>query len=141
MGQGSAWGMKAVVQEHPMGCGIACVACVSGVSYSDAFKVVLRRSASTRGYFCRELVQALSRLRFEYDCKKANAKTRKHIKKEGTIVFIAPSKRYPKGHYLAKTKKGWMNPWVNFPCIVPAKAGFNKKLPGKALWVIFESKN
>ncbi len=130
--------MKAVVQEHPMGCGIACVACVSGVSYSAVFKVIKREYALARGYFCRELVQALSRLGFEYDYKKVNAKTRKYINKEGTIVFIAPSKKYPRGHYLVRTRKGWMNPWINFPSIVPAKADFTKKLPGKAQWVIFQ---
>ena len=90
--------MKAVAQEHPMGCGI---------------------------------------LGLEYVHKKVTSKTRKYLENEGSIVFIAPSKKYPRGHYLARTKKGWMNPWVNFPRIMPAKAGFNRKLPGKAQWVIF----
>ena len=129
--------MKAVAQEHTMGCGVACVACVSGVSYSAVFKVLSREHALTRGYFCKELVHALALLGLEYVHKKVTSKTRKYLENEGSIVFIASSKKYPRGHYFARTKKGWMNPWVNFPSITPAKAGFNRKLPGKAQWVIF----
>lgn len=130
--------MKAVVQEHPMGCGIACVACVSGVPYSDVFKVIPRYRASIRGYFCRELVHALALLGLEYIHRKVTPKTRGYLNNVGTIVFIAHSKKYPGGHYLVRTRKGWMNPWINFPSIVPAKAGFTKKLPEKAQWVIFQ---
>lgn len=63
---------------------------------------------------------------------------RKTPDKSGTIVFIAKSKKYPEGHYLLKTSKGWMNPWVNFPEITPARAGFQKRLPGKVVWVMHE---
>ena len=128
--------MKAVVQEHLMGCGVACVACAAGVSYSAALKVLPRKYASTRGFFCRELVHALARLGLEYSHRKVIAKTRKYLKIDRAIAFVAPSRRYPKGHYLVRTKRGWMNPWINFPSI-SVKAGFNTMLPGKAQWVIF----
>ena len=56
---------------------------------------------------------------------------------EGVIVFIERSKKYPAGHYVIKTKKGWMNSWINFPNIFPAESGFQKDLPGKAQWIIY----
>ncbi|MFH1915958.1 MAG: hypothetical protein ABIJ21_01725 [Nanoarchaeota archaeon] len=60
--------------------------------------------------------------------------------KPGTIVFIERNTTYPAGHYLLKTSRGWMNPWINYPKIKPAKAGFQQKIPGKILWIIFETK-
>jgi ABC-type bacteriocin/lantibiotic exporter with double-glycine peptidase domain len=130
--------MKAVVQEHPLGCGLACVACVANVSYSKVLKRVKSNLASTRGFYLKELVQALSKLGFNYVSGKLTEKTRKHLSREGTIVFIKRSRKYPAGHYLARTKKGWMNPWINFPSIVPAKAGFHARLPGTAQWIIYK---
>ena len=61
------------------------------------------------------------------------------------IRFLCPfigmkSNAAPAGHYLLKTKKGWMNPWINYPQIKPAKAGFQQKIPGKIQWIIFEDK-
>jgi len=60
------------------------------------------------------------------------------LNQNGAIVFVERSKKYPAGHYLIKTKKGWMNPWINFPNISSAKSGFQKVLPGKAQWIIYQ---
>jgi len=128
--------MKTIVQEHPMGCGLACVASVAGVSYSDVLKIVQKELATSRGYYCRELVDALGKFSLEYDYKKVTEKTKRYLRKDGVIVFVARSKKYPEGHYLVRTKKGWMNPWINYPIISPTRAGFNQKLPGKAQWII-----
>jgi ABC-type bacteriocin/lantibiotic exporter with double-glycine peptidase domain len=130
--------LRAVTQEQPMGCGIACVACVAGISYSKALNLFSLKKASTNGFYCKDILNALKELGLNYEYKKVTAKTKKYLKREGTIIFIRRSAKYPKGHYLVKTKRGWMNPWINFPSIKPAKAGFNKKLPGKAQWVLFE---
>lgn len=43
------------------------------------------------------------------------------------------------GHYILRTKKGWMNPWINYPSISPARAGFQKRLPGEVQWILFKS--
>lgn len=131
--------MKALVQEHIAGCGIACVAYAAGVKYSEALNLLPKEYASNRGYFCRELVHALAALGLSYSHRKVNSKTSRYINREGTIVFIEPSQKYPKGHYLVRVKNGWMNPWINFPVITPAKAGFARKLPGKVQWVIFRA--
>ena len=119
-----------------MGCGVACMACVLGIGYSKAIKLVSSKNASSKGYYCKDITKALRNSGLNYYYKKVTSKTKKYLKIEGTIVFIKRSIRYPKGHYLVKTKKGWMNPWINFP-EKPIKAGFNKRLPGKAQWVIF----
>ena len=129
--------LKAVVQEHSMGCGIACIACVAGIKYSKALKLVQAKYASTKGYYCKEIIKALGKLDLKYEYKKVTSNTKKHLEMEGTIVFIKRSSKYPKGHYLVKTNKGWMNSWINYPD-EPARAGFNKKLLGKAQWIIFK---
>ncbi|MBI5391734.1 hypothetical protein HZB00_01905 [Candidatus Woesearchaeota archaeon] len=63
---------------------------------------------------------------------------------ENTIVFIRRSKDYPAGHYLAKTKTGWMDPWINFDLsslnLNYAQSGFRKRLPEKAIYAVFPAK-
>ena len=130
--------MKKVVQEQPMGCGIACVASATGKTYGQVLKIVDIRLASGRGYYCKELVDALAKFGMKYDYKKVTEKTKLLLLRKGTIVFIARSNNYPEGHYLLRTENRWMNPWINYPTISPAKAGFEKKLPGKAQWVLFQ---
>jgi hypothetical protein len=61
------------------------------------------------------------------------------LKRTGTIVFSRFSQAYPQGHYLVRTKVGWMNPWINYPEIVPARSGITKKLPARATYAIFEA--
>ena len=131
--------MKLVVQKHLMGCGLACVACVTNTSYDAVLELSDQDHASSKGYMCRDLIKILAQLGQDYEYKKVNAKTRKHFDTIGSIVFIARSEEYPAGHYLVRTEKGWMNPWKNYPCISPAKAGWNEKLPGEAKWVLFPS--
>lgn len=124
--------MMAVVQEQGMGCAVACSASLLNISYKKALLLFKNRKGATScGYSCKEISDALRKKGKRYavvHLKKDNAYL---LKKNGTIVFIQRSKRYPEGHYLLKTKKGWMNPWINFPNISPAKAGYSKKLPEK----------
>lgn len=130
--------LKTVVQEHSMGCSIACIACVAGIKYSKVLKMASHRLIN--GYcFCIDIVKILKKLGFIYDYTKVTPKTKKYLEREGTIVFIKRSAKYPLGHFLAKTNKGWMDPWINYPIIAPARAGFNNKLPGKPQWVVFRS--
>ena len=127
--------MKLVTQEHPMGCAVACVASLTGKTYRRALELFIHPEyASSRGYYCQEICDALSSAGYSYAWKKA----RPHLIDDRTIVFIARSKAYPQGHFLLKTKRGWMNPWGNYPCIKPAKALFQKDLPGKLEWIIYQ---
>ena len=129
--------MKAIVQEDLMGCGIACVACALNCSYGDAKRLFNAKYADNRGYFCRDIVKALNKNRLRYSFSKVTENNKNKVNGIGTIVFIRRNKKYPQGHYLIKTRKGFMNSWINFPEITHASAGFQKRLPGKAEWIIY----
>ena len=132
--------MRLITQEDPMGCGIACVATVLERDYTSTRRLFDTRHAATRGYYCRDLIQALRKKGRSYRFTKAQSKNEDLLDIVGTIVFIERSKKYPEGHYLVRTQEGWMNPWINFPHITPAQSGFQKKLPGKAQWILFSIK-
>jgi hypothetical protein len=129
--------MKAVTQEEPMGCGIACVAFLLKVPYKKAKSMFKHPEHSfTRGFYCGEITNVLNKGELNYSFSKINPDSKKMIR-IGAIVFTARNKNYPGGHFLVKTKRGWMNPWINFPLISPAKSGFQSNLPGKIQWVIY----
>ena len=132
---------KPITQEDLMGCSVACVAFALNKSYKSTKSLFDKpKDVSFRGYYCREIVKALKRGGLNYKFSKLTQKN-KEVKKKlnnfGTIVFIKRNKKYPQGHYLVKTKRSWMNPWINFSSINPAKSGFKKKLPGKPQWIIY----
>ena len=53
---------KKVAQEDAMGCGLACVASVCGLSYARTKGTLFRNIGDIRrGFYCRELVRALAR--------------------------------------------------------------------------------
>ncbi len=121
-----------------MGCAVACVASLLGTSYKRALVLFNNKPyAPTKGYYCKDISKALKKRRLVYVWKKVLLGVNPLLNKEGVIVFIARSKKYPAGHYLLKTDRGWMNPWINFPEIAPAKAGFQKRLPGKPQWIMY----
>lgn len=134
--------MKSITQEDMMGCGIACVSLIFKKSYQSTKKLFDNPEyASTRGYYCRELVKILNKNGLNYTYSKINNKNKKLLKKKGIIIFIKRSKKYPAGHYLVKINKNWMDPWINFNIknleIKKAKAGFRKRLTGEPQWVIY----
>ena len=130
--------MKPVTQEQSMGCAVACVASLLRISYSKVLEFFKKsKAASSVGYYCRDICQALQKAGKKYQYQHVSPKNKRFLSKTGVIVFIKKSKQYPLGHYLLRTAKGWMNPWINYPHIKPAKAGIQKRLPGKAQWVIF----
>lgn len=126
--------MEPVTQEDLAGCGIACTAFVLKKTYSETKKLFDESLASFEGYYCEDIVKALALqgMKFSY----IEYSGEKDIR-EGSIVFIGRDEKYPIGHYLVKTARGWMNPWINFPCITPAESGFQKEIPGKIEWVIY----
>ncbi len=133
--------MKLVTQEHPFGCGVACVASLCGIGYNSALKLFGKPSyARTRGYYCSEVCSALVKKGRYCVFQKYSIRSSALLSQAGTIVFVSRSEEYPYGHYLLKTLSGWMNPWINHPCIKPARAGFQRKLPGKPQWIISEGR-
>lgn len=130
--------VESITQEDEWGCSIACVAFVTKNSYQDAKKFFTHPEyASTKGYYCGSIVHALKKLGLNYFFRKIKEENKNLIKKENSIVFIGRDKKYPEGHFLIKTKKGWMDPWINLP-EEPRKSGFRKKLPGNPTWIIYE---
>lgn len=63
MGRGSKYdAIQKVAQEDAMGCGLACVASVCGLSYARTKGTLFRNIGDIRrGFYCRELVRALAR--------------------------------------------------------------------------------
>ena len=132
--------MKPVVQEHPMGCAVACVASLCGISYKSALRRFKKpEHAWGRGYYCREICAALGKENFMYAYFPKSVFAKRGVRiPVGTIVFIARSKKHVYGHFLLKTPRGWMNSWVNEPVMTPVKAAFERRLPGRAQWIIYE---
>ena len=129
--------MKLVTQEGPMGCGVACVASLLGLSYKEARKLFDDGSVKDRttGFYNKDFVKALAKVNIRAKGCSIKKWGNKRIK-PGTIVFSRRSKLYPVGHFLLKTEGGWMNPWKTGATIKEAKAGWEKRFPGKKDWVI-----
>lgn len=122
-----------------MGCGAACVAFVARETYDDIAVMLGKREATTRGFRLRELIVALSNLGHSYNAHRTDGTWRKALNRDGTIVFIERSARYPFGHYLVRYDNKWMDPWVNLVVnrdIRHAKSGFRRRLPGRAQWIL-----
>ena len=135
--------MESITQKDNLGCSVACVAFVCKKSYYFTKKKYFTNlgEANKTGFLCKDIVTALKKAGKNYDYRyiKRNKKYKK-----SSIVFIKRSKKYPEGHFLTYTGKNWMDPWINFniknPEVKKAKAGFRKKLPGKAIYEIFPMK-
>ena len=134
--------MTPVTQEHSSGCAVACVAAILGISYKRALRLFEKPGyAGTRGYYCREIVKALGKNGKDYSYSYLKSGKKKLTSIPFSIVYVHKSRKYPLGHFLARAEDGsWMDPWINYPLVKPAKSGFRKKLPGKAGWVIYPVK-
>lgn len=122
--------LKPIPQEHAMGCGLACVAFLVGISYQRVVSLDDEpRRAWTRGYYCPELVELLSRLGRKYKWRAVTRRLRSIQIPNGSIVFVERSEEWPEGHYFVKVAENkYMNPWVNSPSIKSVRAGFQKKV-------------
>jgi hypothetical protein len=132
--------LKSVAQEDAFGCGIACVAFVCGISYEDAKALFQKHEGTKPDCYCPDVVAALSKAGRRYSWRRI---VRRPRYKDGSIIFVAKSRRLPAGHYLVRWKGRWMDPWKNLdisdPRIRKARAGFRKRLPGKASYYVFQS--
>ncbi|PIN90454.1 hypothetical protein COU61_02665 [Candidatus Pacearchaeota archaeon CG10_big_fil_rev_8_21_14_0_10_35_13] len=133
--------IKAIAQETPMGCAIACIASILNKSQSSIIKdsgLNVEKSWN-HGYYCGEIVRILKNNGRRYKFSKVTEKTKHLIDKDRSIVFVK-GKNERVGHYLVRDKLNnrWMESWINFPKMNPAKAGFVKKLPDTPRWVIYE---
>ncbi len=131
-----------ITQEHGMGCAVACVAFVLGVSYHQALQLFeYPNCAWTTGYYCKDIIKSFEKVARGYEYELFNIiRHANFLKTPGTIIFINEGSSYPAGHYLAQSKEElWMNPWINYPIITPAQSGFQATIPGKIGYIIFEN--
>ena len=131
--------MKSITQKHAFGCGAACVAFASRLPYEKIIEVLGENEANERGFYCKELVGALQTLGKEYEYKYIKPHILLCLEKPGTIVFMKRGKIYTAGHFVVRSEKGWMDPWINFSenqDISKAKSGFRKELPEKPIYAI-----
>jgi hypothetical protein len=129
-----------VTQEDSLGCGVASVAYVLGITYKDAMLYFDPNEVKKSGCYCKDLLGAMKENKINCCYKYLRKHLRKKIYKLRTIVFIKKSKKYPAGHYLVRTNDGWHDSWINFQKnkdIKNAKSGIRKRLPGKAIYAIF----
>jgi len=101
-------------QKHSFGCGAACVAFIVGQSYTEIINILGNNKAQNVGFTCKELMKALSNLKHHYVFKYLKPRLKSKIYKNGVIVFIKRSLRYPAGHYLVYSNGQWMDSWKNF---------------------------
>ena len=131
---------KLVAQEEGMGCGIACVASALGITYQEARQLSDRPEGSyLNGYNCKDLANTLNKKGRNYIYKKFKSEHKILLEKPGTIVFVKEGDGDIWGHYLLKTLNGWMDCWINWPSINPAKAGYHENIIGEPKWIIYEN--
>ena len=135
---------KQLIYQHDInGCGIAVLANLLESDYStiksdfENFFYPINR-----GIKVFDVVKYLETKSFHYETKFINPK--KLSDEEGlniaktinSITLIRKSNKYPIGHYLLRTKEGWIDPWFNLPSIDNVHAGIREDLPNPAMYVI-----
>ena len=130
---------KIITQEFEYGCGIACYAFVLGITYDEAELRLGEKQAKSSRFWVNDLTKALNDAGLHYERNYVKPHIRPRIYKEGTIVLIGRSKKYPVGHYLVRYGGQWMDPWINLPQnpnIHQAKSGYRKRLPGTPKYAV-----
>jgi hypothetical protein len=130
---------QAIRQEDGLGCAVASVAFVLGISYQQALKFFedgARRVKEEANFYCPEIMDILNRQGLNYSWKKIDKPDEEITNRDFSIVFIDRSLTYPFGHFLARYKNKWMDPWINLPG-QDIKAGFRDSLPGVPTYEVY----
>lgn len=129
---------KSITQEYDYGCGVACFAFATHMSYQQAAKHLGYTQANSPRFYVKDLIKALNSAGEQYASRHIKAGARAGYP-EGSIVLIRRAKLYPAGHYLIRHNCAWMDPWINLPYnkdVGQAQSGFRKRLPGQAMYII-----
>ncbi len=132
--------ISSITQRQEYGCGVACFAFVTNLSYDKIADWLGQKQASSSRFYVKDFREALIRFGLSYSSKHIKSHNRDLIYKEGAIVLIRRSRLYPAGHYLVRYQGKWMDPWINLPkekSITKAQSGFRKRLPGAAMYVLY----
>ena len=131
-----------VTQIDGLGCGVACIAFLVGKSYLDVLSFFENPTkAKNRGYTVKELSSVLTKiLGKQYKTKYIGKIDRPKIP-DNSIIYIKKCDSFPHGHYLVKTKGGYMDPFINLSKtkgdVSFALSGFRERLPGKIVYLIY----
>lgn len=129
---------KSITQEAPYGCGIACFAFVSDITYKQAEDFLGPEQAMSDRFVVKHFREELNRYGLPYISK--------HVRpdqiiepKEGMIVLLRRSQQFPTGHYLAYYEGRWMDPYINLADdrnFQRPESGFRESLPGQIMYVL-----
>jgi hypothetical protein len=133
--------MQPVTQEYDYGCAIACIAFVLGLSYKETASMLSLLQQSSDRYY-------VQNLRHDLEVITGQSWSHKFIKEgadysnipDMSIVLIRRNPVHKYGHYLVKTKWGYMDPWINLNKsndIKLAKSGYRATLPSTPMYKIF----
>lgn len=129
-----------VTQESDYGCGIACFAFATDLTFARAAQCLGKTGATHEGVPLRHMVAVLN----DYGLSVTRNYVKSHllgrIKEEGTIILTKRSTDYPVGHYLVRHNNAWMDPWINMledRRVEYARSGFRTELPGEPMYAIF----
>ena len=129
-----------IVQEHNYGCGIACFAFASDITYQDAAAYLGAAQANSDRFYVKDFAAALNQRELPYVHRYAKPHLQDKLDTEGAIVLIRRSKLYPTGHYLIRHHNQWMDPWINLPTdnrLSHARSGYREELPGEPMYILF----
>lgn len=110
---------RRVRQEDDFGCGFACVAYICDLQYQDVKKFTNNpENAEAGGYRCKPLCDILNRIYKQNKIAKVwktkyVGKTKNPEIPNESILYINKNDKYKYGHYIVKTKYGYMNPFSN----------------------------
>lgn len=133
--------MKSITQKDYYGCGIACFAFVNNITYDQATNYFDMKYANIRGYYKVDFIRAFEIIGKSYGGDIITWENLPKIYDQGSIIFIERSGNYPAGHFLARSKNNFMDPWINFrqdKNIENAKSGFVEELPGVPVYIMYE---
>jgi hypothetical protein len=139
--------MKKYQHQHDInGCGLACLANLLDKDYLILKKDFEKKFYSVKwGIAVSDMAKYLATRGHNYTVKFFSEKNynaraaNKCSRIEHSITLIAKNKKYPLGHYLLRTKDGWIDPWYNVPCIDNVHAKLRKRLPNHPHYVIYPS--
>lgn len=126
---------SAVTQEDSLGCGVACVAFVLGITYQEAKKFFDPKRIESADTYCPDIQKALKMggLVYDWDRYKGGEIP------DYSILFIGKSDYYKEGHYVVRVANKWMNPWIDGSPVENAVSGFQKTLrpDDKLEWIVY----
>jgi hypothetical protein len=135
---------ESITQESDYGCGIACFAFATDLTFTKAAEYLGKTGVTREGVPLQHMLASLNSYGLSYVRKYVKPHLLDRIGEEGTIVLTKRSKDYPVGHYLVRHEGIWMDPWINMlgsQTIEHARSGFRKELPGEPMYAVFPVEN